>query len=74
MACGATARFGMNEILCVTVGVEAHVASVVPDDGVRLSGYVVHQYIIFLIVSVVGEACSAPILLSATIMVGSTAQ
>ena len=44
MACSATARFGMNEICCVTVDVEAHVSSVEPDTGVRSHGCVVHQH------------------------------
>ena len=48
MACSATARFGMNKISCVTVDVEAHIASVEPDDGVWLRGCVVHQHLRFL--------------------------
>ena len=44
----ATAQFGLNEIRCVTVEVEAHVSSVEPDDGVRLHGCVVHQDLRFL--------------------------
>ena len=38
VARSVTARFGLNNIRCVTVNVEAHVASVEPDDGVRLRG------------------------------------
>ena len=48
VACSATARFGLNEIRCVTVDVEAHVASVELDDGARLPGCVVHHYLCFL--------------------------
>ena len=44
----ATAHFGLNKIRCVAVKVEAHVASMEPDDGVQLRGYVVHQHICFL--------------------------
>ena len=73
VARSVTERFGMKKIRYVTVDVEAHVASVEPDDGVRLCGCILHHHLRFLMVSVVGEACSAPILLSAKIMVGSTA-
>ena len=38
MACGATARFGLDEICGVPVNVDAHIASVESDDGVRLRG------------------------------------
>ena len=38
VARSATARFGLNKIRCVTVDVEAHVASMEPDGGVRLRG------------------------------------
>ena len=48
MAPSATARFGMYNIRCVAVNVEAHVASVEPDDGVQLCGCVVHQHICLL--------------------------
>ena len=44
----ATAFFELNEISCVTVDVEEHVASVEPYDGVRLRGCVVHQHPRFL--------------------------
>ena len=44
----ATAHFGLNEIRCITVDVEAHVAGVESDDGVRLRGCVVHQHLRFL--------------------------
>ena len=38
-----TACFGLNEVRCVTVNVETHVASMKMDDGVWLCGSVVHQ-------------------------------
>ena len=53
VACSVTARFGLNEIRCVTVYVEAHVASLEPDDGIWLRGCVVHHHI-FLIDAVGG--------------------
>ena len=73
LARSVTARFVLNKIRYVTVDVEAHVASMEPDDGVRLCGCVLHHHLRFLMVSVVGEACSSPIFLSAAVMVGSTA-
>ena len=48
VSCRATARFGINEICCVTVNVEACVTSLEPYDGVKLRGCVVHQHICFL--------------------------
>ena len=48
MACSTTARFGLDKIRCVAVDVEAHVASVEPDDGVRLCGCVVHENLFLL--------------------------
>ena len=56
MSRSATAHFGMNEIRCITVDVEAHIASVEPDDGVRLGGCVVHNHLRFL--DVVGGGLS----------------
>ena len=44
MACSTTACFGMNEVRCVTVNVETHVASVKTDDGVWICCSVVHQH------------------------------
>ena len=44
MARGAAARFRLYEIWGVAVDVEAHVASVEPDDGVRLRGRVVLEH------------------------------
>ena len=38
VADSTTARFGLNKIHYVAVDVEAHVASVEPDDCVRLRG------------------------------------
>ena len=38
VTCSATARFGTNKICYTTVDVEAHFASVEPDDVVRLCG------------------------------------
>ena len=43
MTCGVAACFRLDEIRDVAVNVEAHVASVEPDDGVRLHGCVVHE-------------------------------
>ena len=48
VACSATARFGLDKIRCITVYVEAHVASVEPYDGVWLCGFLVHQHLHFL--------------------------
>ena len=48
VARSATARFELNNIFCVTVNVEAHVASVEPDDGIRLRGCVVNHNIRFI--------------------------
>ena len=44
MARGAAACFRLDKIRGVDVDVEAHVASVSPDDGVRLRGRVVHEH------------------------------
>ena len=44
----ATASFGLDEIRCVNVDVEAHVASVEPDDGVQLCGFVVDEHLCLL--------------------------
>ena len=38
-----TACFGLNEVRCITINVETHVASVKTDDGVWLYCSVVHQ-------------------------------
>ena len=43
MARGAAVRFRLDKISVVAVDVESHVASVEPDDGVRLHGCVVHE-------------------------------
>ena len=43
MARGAAACFRMDKICGVAVNMESHVASVDPDDGVRLCGHVVHK-------------------------------
>ena len=43
MACGAAARFRLDKIRRIAVNVEAQVASVELDDGVRLRGCVVHE-------------------------------
>ena len=48
MACSATVHFGLEEIRCVAVDVEAHVASVELDDGFRLCGCVVHECLCLL--------------------------
>ena len=48
MACGAAARFGLDKIHGVAVDMEAHVASVEPDDGVQLCGCVVHEHLCLL--------------------------
>ena len=44
MARSAATCFGLDKIRGVAVNVEAHVASVEPDDGVRLRGHVVHEH------------------------------
>ena len=44
MSGGATACFRLDEIRGIAVDVEAHVASVETDDGVRLGGRVVHVH------------------------------
>ena len=41
---GAAACFRLDEIRSGAVDVEAHVASLEPDDGVRLRGRVVHEH------------------------------
>ena len=43
MAGGMAACFRLYEICGVAVDMEAHVASVEPDDGIRLRGRVVHE-------------------------------
>ena len=48
MARGAAARFGLYEIRGVAVNVEAHVASVEPDDSVWLRVCVVHENLCLL--------------------------
>ena len=48
MACGAAARFGLDEIRGVAVDMEAHVASLEPDDGVRLRDCIVHEHLCLL--------------------------
>ena len=48
VARSATAHFGLDEICCVTIDAEAHVASVEPDDGVRLCGCIVHEHLCLL--------------------------
>ena len=48
MACGTAACFRLDKIRGVAVDVEAHVASVEPDDGVRLCGRVVHDHFCLL--------------------------
>ena len=48
MTRGAAARFRLDEIRNVTVNVEAHVASVEPDDSIRFCGCVVHEYLCIL--------------------------
>ena len=48
VACGAAECFRLDEICGVAVDVEAHVASVEPDDGVRLRGCVVHEHFCLL--------------------------
>ena len=45
---GTAARFGLDEICSITVDMEAHVASVEPDDGVQLRGYGVHEHLCLL--------------------------
>ena len=44
MARGAAARFRLDEIRGVAVDVEAHVASVELNIGVRLRGFIVHEH------------------------------
>ena len=53
MACGAAVCFRLDKIRIISVDVESHVASVEPDDGVRLRGCVVHEHL-FLLDSVGG--------------------
>ena len=48
MARGAAAYFRLEEMRNVAVDVEAHVACVEPDDGVRLRGHVVHEHFCLL--------------------------
>ena len=48
MARGAAACFRLDKICGVAVNVEANVASVGPDDGVRLHGRVVHEHFCLL--------------------------
>ena len=48
MARGTAACFSLDKIRGVTVDVEAHVASVEPDDGVWLRGCVVHENVFLL--------------------------
>ena len=48
MSRGAAACFSMDKICGVTVNMEAHVASVEPDDGVWLRGCVVHEHFFLL--------------------------
>ena len=43
MARGAAARFRLDDIRGVAIDMEAHVASVEPDDGIRLRDCVVHE-------------------------------
>ena len=45
MACITTVCFGLNEVRCVTVNVDAHVPSVKTDGGVWLCGSVIHQHL-----------------------------
>ena len=42
VARGAAARFRLDKIRGVAIDVEAHVASVEPDGGVRLRGCIFH--------------------------------
>ena len=70
MARSTTAKFGMNKIRCVTINVETHVASMKTDDGVCLFGIVVHHHLLLFDGVGGGKACSEPILLSVTSMVG----
>ena len=44
MAGGTAVCFRLDEIRGIAVDVEAHVASVETDDGVRLGGRVVHEH------------------------------
>ena len=48
MARGAAARFSLDKIRGVVVDVEAHVASMEPDDGVCLRGCIVYEYFCLL--------------------------
>ena len=48
MARGAAACCSLDEKRGVAVDVEAHVASVEPDEGVRLRGRVVHEHFCLL--------------------------
>ena len=48
MARGRAVHFGMDEVRSVAVDVEAHVASVEPEDGVRLHGCIVHEHLCLL--------------------------
>ena len=45
MTRSATARFWLDEIRCVAINVEAHVARVEPDDVFWLCGYIVHEHL-----------------------------
>ena len=45
----ATERFVLDNIRCVAVDVEAHIASVESYDGVRLCGCIVHEHLCFLV-------------------------
>ena len=74
MARSTTAFFGMNKIPCVTVNVDTHVASMKTGDIAWLGGSVFYQHLCLFDVSVVVEAFSDPMSLSATSMVGSMAR
>ena len=48
VAHSTTTLFSLDKICCVAIDVEAHVASVEPDDGVRLCWCVVHENLCLL--------------------------
>ena len=48
MTCGTAVCFRLDEIRGVAVDVEAHVASVEPDDGFWLRGCIVHDHFCLL--------------------------
>ena len=67
-----TECFGMNEIRCVTVNVETHIASMKTDDGVWLGGSVVHHHLRLFDGTGGGRSLLRAHFFNTTGMVGST--